>query len=465
MKTEGERTRGREVRAAESSGKEPPFVAIVGRPNVGKSSLFNRLVGSRKALVQDVPGVTRDRIEGKVEWAGRSFVLSDTGGLDSGRPCGRLSAKIRHQIEKAIDEADVLLFVVDGRVEVHPQDEEIARALRETQKPVVCAVNKMDNPSEEGTLYSYYRLGFVPLLPVSAEHGLGIDALLDGIVENLPPADQELTAEKDSEQAVRVAVVGRPNVGKSTFVNALLGEERVLVDEEPGTTRDAVDTALVWKGRRYVLVDTAGIRRKGKVRSDLEKFAVGKALQGLDRCDVALLMLDAREGVTDQDAHIGGYILERGRAVVVLANKWDLVPPGPREAKRRLEQIRSALVHLPFAPVLAISARTGLNLVKVFPTIDRVERAFRTRVPTGPLNRLLAEAVRSHPPPAEGTRPRRLFYMTQIQEGPPTFLIFSNLAGEVHFSYQRYLINRLRERFGFEGAPIRLVFRKKKEGG
>lgn len=465
MKTNEETARGAEVRCARSIGEELPVVAIVGRPNVGKSSLFNRLVGSRKALVRDVPGVTRDRIEGEVDWAGRSFGLFDTGGLDPSRTSGRLAAKIRRQIEKAIDEADLLVFVVDGRVEVHPLDEEIARALRETRKPVVCAVNKIDNPAEEGNLYSYYRLGFDPLLPVSAEHGLGIDALLDRIVENLPATDRGLAEERDGARPVRVAVVGRPNVGKSTFVNALLGEERLLVDEEPGTTRDAVDTLVVWKGRRYVLADTAGIRRKGKVRSDLEKFAVGKALQRLDRCDVALLMLDAQEGVTDQDAHIGGYILERGRAVVVLANKWDLVAAGPREAKRRLEGIRSALVHLPFAPVLAISARTGLNLVKVFPTVDRVERAFRTRVPTGPLNRLLSEAVRSCPPPAEGGRQRRLLYATQIQEGPPTFLIFSNLAGDVHFSYERYLVNRLRERFGFEGTPIRLIFRKKRERG
>ncbi len=463
MESNKESPRGAEVRAGQSLGKELPFVAIVGRPNVGKSSLFNRLVGSRKALVRDVPGVTRDRIEGEVDWAGRSFGLFDTGGLEPSRTSGGLSAKIRRQIEKAMDEADVLVFVVDGRVEVHPHDEEIARILRQTRKPVICAVNKMDNPAEEGNLYSYYRLGFDSLLPVSAEHGLGIDVLLDRIVEKLPSADRAMAEGKDGARPVRVAVVGRPNVGKSTFVNALLGEERLLVDEEPGTTRDAVDTHLVWKGRRYVLVDTAGIRRKGKVRSDLEKFAVGKALQRLDQCDVALLMLDAREGVTDQDAHIGGYILERGRAVVVLANKWDLVASGPRETRRRLEAIRSALVHLSFAPVLAISARTGLNLVKVFPTVDRVERAFRTRVPTGPLNRLLSEAVRSHPPPAEGSRPRRLSYATQIQEGPPTFLIFSNLAGEVHFSYQRYLLNRLRERFGFEGTPIRLIFRKKQE--
>lgn len=455
-------TVGTPARADPKRKRDLPLVAIVGRPNVGKSSLFNRLVGARKALVRDVPGVTRDRIEGEVDWAGRTFLLSDTGGLDPGRPSGRLSSKIRGQIEKAIAEADVLLFVVDGRVEVHPQDEEIARALRGTRKPVLCAVNKMDDASEEANLYSYYRLGFDSLLPVSAEHGLGIDVLLDRIIERLPSSDQGLEVEAGEGPAVRVAVVGRPNVGKSTFVNALLGEERLLVDEEPGTTRDAVDTPLVWRGRRYVLVDTAGIRRKGKVRSDLEKFAVGKALQGLERCDVALLMLDAQDGVTDQDAHIGGYILERGRAVVVLANKWDLIQGGAREAKKRLEGIRSALVHLSFAPVLAVSARTGLNLVKVFPLIDRVERAFRTRVATGPLNRLLAEAVRAHPPPAEESRVRRLSYITQIQEGPPTFLLFSNLAGDVHFSYQRYLVNKIRERFGFEGCPIRLIFRKSK---
>ena len=454
----------------DSAGKDgrrgPPgdpslaVVAIVGRPNVGKSTLFNRLVGARKALVQDRPGVTRDRILGKVEWSGRSFLLVDTGGLEYDVPAGRLSGKIRVQIEKAIEKADLLVFVADGRVPVHPQDEQIARFLRKTEKPVICVVNKIDTAAHTDAHYAYYRLGMEPLVPLSAEHGLGVDQLLDGILATLP-ASEESAPEAEEIRPIQVAVLGRPNVGKSTLVNALLGEDRQLVDEQPGTTRDAVDTPFVWRGRRFVLIDTAGIRRRGRVTVTVEKFAVIKALQSLERCDVALLMIDAQDGVTEQDAHIGGYILEKGRAVVVLVNKWDIVKGSYRNPKRYLDRVREQLAHLQFAPIVPVSARTGFDLERVLPSVVRVEKAYRMHVPTGPLNRFLAEAVGSHPPPSEGSRVRRLNYITQIQEGPPTFLFFSNLSGEVHFSYQRYLINRLRERFGFEGSPIRLVFRKK----
>ena len=437
-----------------------PLVAIVGRPNVGKSSLFNRLVGARKALVRDTPGVTRDRILGKVEWSGRSFLLADTGGLEYGPPSGRLSEKIRLQIQKAIDEADVLVLVVDGRVPVQPLDEQIARSLRRTEKPVICVVNKIDAAGQSDAHYAYYRLGMEPLVPVSAEHGLGVDRLLDGILAVLP-SSEESSAEEEEVRPIQLAVLGHPNVGKSTFVNALLGEERQLVDERPGTTRDAIDTPFAWRGRRFVLIDTAGIRRKGKVKESLEKFAVIKALQSLERCDVSLLLLDAQEGVTEQDAHIGGYILEKGRAVIVLVNKWDLVKERYRNPKRYLDRVREQLAHLQFAPIVPVSARTGYNLARVLPTVARVEKAYRREIPTGPLNRLLTEATGSHPPPSEGRQARRLYYVTQIQRGPPTFVLFSNLSGEVHFSYQRYLINRIRERFGFEGSPIRLVFRKK----
>ncbi|MEW6442704.1 MAG: ribosome biogenesis GTPase Der [bacterium] len=459
----GRRRRPPEERGAwRPRAGELPVVAIVGRPNVGKSSLFNRLVGRRKALVQDTPGVTRDRITGTVDWAGRSFVLVDTGGLEYGAPSGSLSGKIRLQIERAIGEADLLLFVVDSRVPPHPEDEQIAGVLRRAAKPVICAANKIDTPSHEDARYAYYRLGLEPLVAVSAEHGLGVDLILDEILEALPPRGEPAPEVREGERPTRVAVVGRPNVGKSTLVNALLGDERQLVDELPGTTRDSVDTAFQWRERAYLLIDTAGIRRRGKVTAAVEKFAVIKALESLERCDVALLMLDAAAGVTEQDAHIGGYILEQGRGAVVLLNKWDLVRQRHARPRKLLDEIRSALPHLQFAPVVPVSARTGYNLDKALGSVARVEQAYRLRVPTAALNRLLEEAVASHPPPSEGKRLRRFHYMTQVKASPPTFALFSNLSGEVHFSYQRYLINRIRERFGFEGAPIRLLFRKRR---
>lgn len=440
---------------------ELPLVAIVGRPNVGKSTLFNRFVGQRKAIVQNTPGVTRDRILGQVDWGEVRFHLVDTGGLDPVSSTAGLSGKIRSQIEKAFADADLLLFVVDGQGPVLPQDIEISRELRKTQKSILCVVNKVDTDSHEKNIYPYYRLGLEPLFPVSAEHGLGLPELLDHIVSKLPHSKEFVTEEKKTD-LIRVAVVGRPNVGKSTLVNALLGEERQLVDEMPGTTRDAVDAGFRRGGRDFLLIDTAGIRRKGKVRAAVEKVAVIKALRSLDRCDVALLLLDASEGVTDQDAHIGGYILEKGRGVVIVVNKWDLVKNRIQKPGGFLKEVHGGLPHMQFAPVIPISARTGYNVNKALQKVARVENAFRTEVPTGPLNRLLEEAVKGHSPPSDGTRIRKFYYVTQIKKGPPTFLFFTNFSREVHFSYQRYLIRQIRSRFGFEGVPIRLVFRRRR---
>ena len=337
-----------------------------------------------------------------------------------------------------------------------------ARTLRKTRKPVVCAVNKIDAPSHEDHIYPFYRLGMDPLFPVSAEHGIGISDLLDHIVELLPnPEDWPLETVED-ESCIKVAVVGRPNVGKSTLINRLLGEERHLVDDVPGTTRDAVDSPFRWSGKEFSLIDTAGIRRKGKVKVVVEKFAVVKALKSLDRADVAMLLLDAEEGVTDQDAHIGGYILEKGRGLVVLVNKWDLVKSRERSQGAFIEGIRRGLPHLQFAPVLPVSAKSGFNVTRAMRELNRVEGFYRMQVPTGPLNRLLEEAVRKHAPPSDGARIRKLNYITQIKTAPPMFLIFCNTSGTVHFSYQRYLIGQIRERFGFDGVPIRLVFRRKR---
>jgi GTP-binding protein len=438
-----------------------PLLAIVGRPNVGKSTLFNRLVGLRKAIVEDTPGVTRDTNLGEAEWGPARFLVMDTGGLETAAPSEGLSDKIRRQIQKAVDQADVLLFVVDGKVSVHHQDLEIAKILRKTEKPILCAVNKIDTNAHIENLYPYYRLGLEPLMPISAEHGLGFGELLDEVVERLPSREKE-TQEDSTSEPIKVAVVGRPNVGKSTLVNRLLGEERQLVDARPGTTRDAIDTPFTWRGTPYLLIDTAGIRKRAKVRVALEKIAVIKALQSLERCDVALLMLDASEGIREQDAQIGRYVLEKGKGVVILMNKWDLLKEKGRSSRKILERVRDGLPHLRFAPIVPISALTGYNVVNALRWIQRVERACRRRVPTAQLNRLLEEAVKAHPPPSEGAQLRKLNYITQIKQGPPTFLIFSNISRRVETSYQRYLINQIRNRFGFKGAPVHLVFRKKK---
>ncbi len=440
---------------------ELPVVAIVGRPNVGKSRLFNRLLGSRKALVQDTPGVTRDRILSKLEWEGSDFILMDTGGMETVTPASGLSERIHAQIKKAVDDADILLFVVDGKVPVHPYDYEVVQTLRKTSKPIVFAVNKIDIYAHRENVHQYYRLGLDPIFSISAEHGIGIDDLLDAVVERLP-AGPKRSEEEETEGPVRLTVVGRPNVGKSTWVNTLLGEERQLVDDNPGTTRDAVDTLLDWKGRKYLLIDTAGIRRKGRVKVALEKFSVIKALQSLERSEIAMLMLDATAGVTDQDARVGSYILEKARGVVILLNKWDLIKEKGLSPKAVVQQVRDQFPHLRFAPIVPVSALTGYNVQKAMQTVQRVEKAYRLELATGPLNRFLEDALEAHPPPLRGNRKRRINYITQIKYGPPTFLLFTNLTGTFPVTYQRYLINQLRDRFNFEGAPIRLVFRKKR---
>jgi GTP-binding protein len=437
-----------------------PLLAIVGRPNVGKSTLFNRLVGGRKAIVEDTPGVTRDTNLGEVEWGHARFLVMDTGGLDPAAPSEGLTDKVRRQIQKAVDQADVLLFIVDGKMPVHPQDFDVVRILRKTEKPILCAVNKIDTNAHTENVYPYYRLGLEPLMPISAEHGIGVGDLLDAVVQRLPNPRPE-SAGTAKVEPVKVAVVGRPNVGKSTLVNNLVGEERQVVDEMPGTTRDAIDTPFTWRGIPHLIIDTAGIRKKAKVTVTLEKITVIKALESLERCDVALLMLDASEGVGVQDAQIGRYILEKEKGVVILMNKWDLMRGKGRSPRKTLEQVYDHLPHLRFAPIVPISALTGHNVVNALRWIQRVDEACRMRVPTVELNRLLEEAVKAHPPPSEGARLRKLNYITQIKDSPPTFLVFGNSSRKPETSYQRYLINQIRDRFGFKGAPLRLLFRKK----
>jgi GTP-binding protein len=430
-----------------------PVLAIVGRPNVGKSTLFNRLVGRRRSIVHDVPGVTRDRLYGTVVFERWQATVVDTGGFEP-RPSSDLVAGVRSQVLMAIDEADLVIFVVDGRTGLTPLDEEIAAVLRKSPRPVILAVNKVDTAAQESLVADYYRLGFSPILGMSAEHGRGVAELLE-TARGLAPA----VPVEPAGEGTRVAIIGRPNVGKSSLVNAVLGHDRVLVHEQPGTTRDAVDTPVTFRDKPYLLIDTAGIRRKGKVSEALEKLAVVMALKSLERCDVAVLVLDASEGVTAQDAHIAGYAGRAGRALVVAVNKWDMVPPGMVQKADVVGQIYDRLPFLEYAPVCFTSAVTHLGLGELFDQVDRVAAEARKRVPPGELLAVLRQAIERRPLSMRGAA-LRLHSAQQVAVSPPTFALRIHLPGEIHFSYQRYLVNSLRHAFGFTGSPLRLLFRK-----
>src|SRR6059036_1004058 len=432
-----------------------PIIAIVGRPNVGKSTLFNRLVGRRQALVRDTPGVTRDRLYGHVSFERWQATVIDTGGFDpsSEEP---LIEGVRRQILTAVDEADLILFVVDAREGTTALDLEITRILRRTGRVVVLAANKVDVGAQESALADLYRLGFGDPIPVSAEHGRGVGELLEVLRARLPtPAAPAVKP----AAPVHIAVVGRPNVGKSSLVNAMIGAERVLVHEAPGTTRDAVDTTLVYEGRTYVLVDTAGIRRKGRVQEPLEKLAVVMALKSLDRCQVALVIVDASEGVAAQDAHIAGYANEAGRAAVVVVNKWDLVPRGMVRKAEVVEQVRDRLPFLDYAPVCFTSATRGEGLRELFETIDRVAAEAQRRVPAEEVTAVLRQALDRRPLSVAGL-PLTIQSANQVSVGPPTIAVRVNRPDEIHFSYERYLAKSLRHAFGWEGSPLRLSFRR-----
>ncbi len=437
-----------------------PVVAIVGRPNVGKSTLFNRILGQRKAIVEDFPGVTRDRNYAEVTRYEKSFILIDTGGFE---PVSdeRMLVQMREQSQLAIEEADIILFVADGREGLTSSDVEVAGMLRRVEKPVLYVVNKVDGDSQEIGATEFYALGVETIHSISAEHGRGVPDLIDDILALLP----DVTPVRDNEGEVRLAVIGRPNVGKSSLVNRLLGFERMVANPTAGTTRDSVDTPFVYNQKNYLLIDTAGIRRKGKVSQKLEKFSVIQALKAMDRAHVVLVVIDAEEGVTDQDMTVAGYAYEKGRAVILVVNKWDRLEKNNRTVGEYTEKLRSTFKFLSFAPILFVSALTGQRVNKIMGEVEKVSAEFNKKVPTSQLNQLLADAERGHQPPIYQGKRLKLFYITQTAVRPPTFLVFVNKAEGVHFSYQRYLGNKIREAFGFEGSPIRLQFkdRERKE--
>lgn len=435
-----------------------PIIAIIGRPNVGKSTLFNRLLRRRQAIVEDEPGVTRDRIYGEATFAGHSFILIDTGGFESS-PNASIQKQVREQAETAIQEADLILFLLDGQEGLTYADLEVANYLRRMSKPVIYVVNKIDTDKQEKNLFDFYRLGVPKLQAISAEHGRGIPALIEEFLHLLPPTEAPPDRE---EEGIKVAIVGRPNVGKSALLNRLLGSPRAIVDDTPGTTRDALDTPLSKDGQKYLFIDTAGIRRRSKVTSHLEKIITMRALRSLERCDVALITIDGWEGLTEQDMHIAEFAAENGRAMILIVNKWDLVIKVTHTKQRYLQRLYQEMRTLDYVPVLFVSALTGQGTEQIFRLISQVIAEHRKRIGTAELNKWLRETSQKNSPPLAGNRLVKLYYMTQVEIAPPTFVIFTNLPEEIAISYQRYLLRQLRERFGFRGTPLRLYWRAKK---
>lgn len=434
-----------------------PVVAIVGRPNVGKSTFFNRVTRTRDAIVDNFPGVTRDRHYKDASWDGVEFTLVDTGGFSQGDD---FADEIRFQIHQAIEDADVIILMLDGKGGISPFDKDMVSVLRGITKPVFYVVNKIDGLEKEVNLYDFYSLGLDKIYPISAEHRYGISDFLDDIVLAFPKSISA-TSEDEKEDIIKLAVVGRPNVGKSSLINRILCEDRHLVSEVPGTTRDAIDSLYTVNGKSYLLIDTAGIRRKGKVSKKIEKFTIIKALRSLDRCDVALVVMDASEGVTDQDINIAGYAFERGCGCVLLLNKWDIVEKDTHTVKKYFEELRMQAKFLSFAPALTISALTGQRAQKVFKLAGEVYKQYSTRTGTGRLNKIIEMAVERNEPSLHRGRRIKFFYSTQIASKPPTFVIFVNYPNAVHFSYKRYLINQIRKETGLDKTPIRIIFRKR----
>jgi len=430
-----------------------PIVAIIGRPNVGKSTLFNRMTRRRDAIVDDLPGVTRDRHYGDAKWEDHAFIVVDTGGFVTGDD-DAFAAHIRTQVESAVQEADAVVLVLDGKHGLSPFDHDLIQWIRTVQQPVFHVVNKVDGLEQEDRLYEFHALGTDQLYSLSAEHGYGVPDFMDALVDVLPRAQAPVESDE-----IRIAVVGRPNVGKSSLINRLAGQERLLVSDVPGTTRDAVDTVVQKGGRTFRLIDTAGIRRKSKVGLKLEKFSIIKALKSLEACDVALILLDADQGITDQDIKVAGYAYERGCGAIFIANKWDLVDAQtttPHKFGQRLHETAKFLQH---APLLTISAKSGQRINKIFPLIENVFTQYTTRIGTGILNRIFKEATQRTEPPLHRGRRLKFYYATQVGQRPPTFVCFVNFPDAVHFSYQRYLLNQVRARTGLDMTPLRIYFR------
>ena len=432
-----------------------PVVAIVGQPNVGKSTLFNRIINQRLAIVEDKPGVTRDRNYAQAEWLGHKFDLIDTGGITWEN--SNIEEEIRAQAEIAIEEADVIIFLTNVANHVTNLDERIAQMLYQTKKPVILAVNKADNPEQRMDIYDFYSLGFGDPIPVSSVHGTGIGDLLDQIVQSLPK-----DLEQNEQEQISFSVIGRPNVGKSSIVNRLVGENRVIVNNEEGTTRDAVDTPFEIDGTKFRIVDTAGIRRRGKVYEKTEKYSVMRAMGAIEHSDVVCLVLDASTGIREQDKHVAGYAHDAGRGIIIVVNKWDLPKKTSNSGKDFEQIIRTEFQYLDYAPILFVSAKTGQNLAKIPELVRRVSHNQQQRIKSSVLNDLLLETSKLVPTPMIKGKRLRVYYMTQVATNPPTFVVFVNDPELMHFSYQRFLINQLRENFDFSGTPIKIIARKRK---
>ncbi|MBQ3040800.1 MAG: ribosome biogenesis GTPase Der [Clostridia bacterium] len=435
-----------------------PIIAIVGRPNVGKSTLFNKIIGERRSIVEDTPGVTRDRIYGESEWCGRKFILIDTGGIEP-KTDSMILQKMREQAQIAIDTADAIIFMCDINAGLVADDRDIALMLKKSGKPVVICVNKADRVGQvDPTFYEFYELGFdIDPVPVSSIHGTGSGDLLDAVLATIPVVEEQ---EEDADR-INVAVIGKPNAGKSSIINKILGTDRLIVSSMAGTTRDAIDTEFENEYGKYNFIDTAGIRRQSKVEDRIEKFSVLRAHMAVERADVCLIVVDATEGVTEQDEKIAGIAHEAGKAVIIIVNKWDLLDSADKDTVKYSKKVYEALSYMTYAPIIYVSALTGQRIVKIFEMINYVFNQSKTRISTGMLNDVLNEAVTRVQPPSDKGRRLKVYYMTQTSVAPPTFVLFCNSAVLFHFSYQRYIENCLRDTFGFKGTPIKLVIRQR----
>ena len=436
-----------------------PIVAVVGRPNVGKSTLFNKITGSRLAIVEDKPGVTRDRLYADAEWLNHDFTLVDTGGLDADTD-SYIAKQVYRQAEMAIETADVIMLIVDGRTGIVDADREAADLLRKVQKKVLLVVNKIDAPAkQENDIYEFYALGLGEPIPISAGQALGLGDLLDEVVALFPK--QEEAAEDDT--VIKAAIVGKPNVGKSSLINRILGEDRVIVSDIAGTTRDAVDTPFEQNGQKYTLIDTAGLRRKSKIKENIEKYSIVRAVAAVERADVCVLLIDATEGITDQDTKIAGIAHERGKAAIIAVNKWDLIEKDTHTMRKFEKEIETQLAYMPYAPKLFISAKTGRRVPQLFDLIYAVYQNNAQRISTGLLNEVIIEGTAAHAPPSDKGKALRIYYATQVSVKPPTFVLFVNDRKLMHFSYLRFLENRLRDAFGFVGTPIHFIVREREK--